>query len=395
MKRELVIILVIVLNYSYSQTVYKTMNRLPDTGQNTSYTTTFGEDADFTINPPGYSVNGNGTVTDSVTGLMWQQTDGGEMTIENAGVYCDTLALAGYTDWRLPDCHELFSILNHDRVNPAIDTTVFSASNAEYWWSSDKQANDSTKIWVTNAGGGVGNHPKAETVSAGGTKQFHVRAVRDIATPQVIASHFVLNANGTITDSLTGLVWQATTFADSLSWENALQLADTLNYAGYTDWRLPNIKELQSINDEQFINPSLNQGYFNIASNVKLWSSTTLPNHTTRAWYLDTRFGVTTYAEKTTKQVVVCVRNASVPTNIVSLAETAGDIIIYPNPFVNTIHFSKPIANTYYRLMNISGLVVCAGKVSETVEVPDLQSGIYIMQVLTPFNSIYKTLIKN
>ena len=34
----------------------------------TSYTSTFGEDADYTINPPAYTVNGNGTVTDQVTG---------------------------------------------------------------------------------------------------------------------------------------------------------------------------------------------------------------------------------------------------------------------------------------------------------------------------------------
>ena len=168
-----------------AQPILKTMMRLPDTGQTTSYTTTFGEDADYNFNKPFFILNGNGTVTDTNTTLMWQQTDGGEMTIENAIIYSDTLTLGGYTNWRLPNCHELFSILNHDKANPAIDTNYFTHTLAEYWWSNQRQANDSTKVWVTNAGGGVGNHPKTETISAGGIKRFHARAVRDVVAPNI------------------------------------------------------------------------------------------------------------------------------------------------------------------------------------------------------------------
>jgi len=53
---------------------------LPDTGQTHHYTQTFGEDSDFSGRGPSYADNGDGTVTDKVTGLMWQKTDGGEMT---------------------------------------------------------------------------------------------------------------------------------------------------------------------------------------------------------------------------------------------------------------------------------------------------------------------------
>ena len=62
--------------------------KLPDTGQTEHYTATYGEDADYLINPPSFTDNGNGTITDNITGLMWQKTDGGEMTYENAAVYC-------------------------------------------------------------------------------------------------------------------------------------------------------------------------------------------------------------------------------------------------------------------------------------------------------------------
>jgi hypothetical protein len=110
----------------FSQSVLKTMKRLPDTGQNTSYTGTFGEDNDYSINTPFFIDNGNGTVTDTITGLIWQKSDGGEMTIENATTYCSNLILGSETDWRLPNAHELFSIMNLQYSNPSLDASVFT-----------------------------------------------------------------------------------------------------------------------------------------------------------------------------------------------------------------------------------------------------------------------------
>lgn len=88
------------------------VRKLPDTGQATDYTPVFGEDSDYPINFPSYGVSGYGTVTDHITGLMWQRSDGGEMTFEQALTYCDSLTLGGYTDWRIPTGRELsgFSI---------------------------------------------------------------------------------------------------------------------------------------------------------------------------------------------------------------------------------------------------------------------------------------------
>jgi len=311
-----ILIFLLIGNISIGQIVSKTMLRLPDTGQNTSYTATFGEDNDYSINTPFFINNGNGTVTDTITGLMWQKADGGEMTIENAYLYCDTLTLGGYSDWRLPTPHEAFSILNHQYANPSIDITVFTTSAAEYWWTIKHQPNDTTKVWATNAGGGIGNHPKTETISAGGTKHFHVRAVRNRLTSVPIVNHFTDNGNGTITDILTNLVWQKVPYKDSLTWEDALKYADTLTLAGVSKWRLPNIKELQSINDEGLINPSVNTIFFTNIGVKKYWTSTTLPNQTTKAWYMETQYGVTTYDNKTSKLSVFCVRGGNVKTDV-------------------------------------------------------------------------------
>ena len=397
MKKIIIFIqLVFIASISFGQSVSKTMLRLSDTGENTSYTTTFGEDADYTINAPFFINNGNGTVTDTITGLMWQKTDGGEMTIENAIIYCDTLTLGGYNDWRLPTAHEAFSINNLQYVNPALDPTVFTTTAAQYWWTNNRQANDSAVVWVTNAGGGVGNHPKSEAVSAGGTKIFDVRAVRNIHTPLVIPNHFTDNGNGTITDNLTNLIWQKVPYYDTLTWEDALKYADTLSLTGIKDWRLPNIKELESINDERLINPSVNTNYFNTIGVKKYWSSTTLPNQTLKAWYLQTLYGITTYDLKTAKDNVICVRGNQNVVSSVNEFSASSAVKIFPNPAVKLVNITTP-QQSLIEITNIQGQSIkkiFTDKTSTTIDISGYAKGIYFVKVKTANNIIVKRFIK-
>ena len=292
------------------------MTNLPDTGQTISYTGTFGEDSDYTIHPPAYVNNGNGTVSDRVTGLMWQQTDGGEMTWQNATNYAATNNLAGYNDWRLPNSHELYSLTKQGALNPAIDTNFFTITTAEYWWSSDVQY--ATNAWAVNAGGGIGPHAMSATISAGGTKRFDVRCVRGAAAPATTSPihHFVNNGNGTITDTDTGLMWQQGEISAATNWEGALSYAASLTLGSNTDWRVPNIKELQSINDETLVNPSVDTNYFPGATASYYWSSTSMFNLTNVAWYLDCMYGITTYTDKTNGLLLRCVRGGT--TNVTS-----------------------------------------------------------------------------
>ena len=86
-----------------------------------------------------YTINGDGTVTDNVTGLMWQQEDDDNIrTWEEAVSYCENLFFppSKYSDWRLPDLQELRSIVAEDQYNPAIDTTSFPNTNSSNYWSS-------------------------------------------------------------------------------------------------------------------------------------------------------------------------------------------------------------------------------------------------------------------
>ena len=249
------------------------VRRVPDTGQRTDYTQTFGEDSDYLINPPSLTVNGDGTVADGVTGLLWQKTDGGEMTFAAAIAYCDTLTLGNQTDWRLPTAREVFGILHHDRLNPALDTSSFTKSAAEYWWSGDRRVDDSTRIWVANAGGGIGPHPMSETMSAGGTKRFHVRAVCDASPSGRVTARFRQEGDSTVTDQSTGLMWQRFRPPGTRTWEEALSYGESVNTGGYSDWRVPTIKELESLNDENRSNPSIDPAAFPGFAAGRYWSS--------------------------------------------------------------------------------------------------------------------------
>jgi hypothetical protein len=382
MKKALFVIPFLMLaRTSFAQSLSKTIARLSDTGQTISYTPTFGEDNDYMINSPSYTNNGNGTITDNVTGLMWQQVDGGEMTIENATIYCDNLILGGFSDWRLPNPIESFSILNHQNNNPAMNTTFFTASTAEYWWTNTYELNSTTKVWCTNAGGGIGNHPKSETISAGGIKRFHVRAVRDISLPTTLANHFTDNGDGTITDNLTELVWQKTPNIQTQNWENALVYAENLALAYVSDWRLPNIKELQSLNDESRTNPSINSSFFPSIGVNNYWSSTSLPNQTTNAWYLNTQFGISTYSSKTTANYVLCVRGISGTLSNSNIENELNDIHVFPNPFTSELILKNNSKTDYFELVNAHGKNIYAGKDIDKQDFSSLPNGIYFLKI--------------
>ena len=374
----------------FAQSVTKTIKLLPDTGQNTSYTTVFGEDNDYNINIPSFTNNNTGTVTDNITSLMWQQTDGGEMTIANAIIYADNLVLGGFSDWRLPSPIESFSILNHQNSNPAINTTFFTANLADYWWTNTFELNSTTKVWCTNAGGGIGNHPISETVSAGGTKKFHARCVRDVSSTTIIANHFTDNSDGTITDNLTQLVWQKVPNANIFSWENALAYAENLTIGTNSDWRLPNIKELQSLNDESRTNPSVNTTFFTGIGVKNYWSSTSLPNVITKAWYWNTTFGVTTYDIKTNTNYAICVRGN--PTFLAVNNVVKSKKIIYPNPFSEIIKIENVVDNDTYKLWNENGQLLFSGKNIENKNFSMLCVGVYFLQINDDAASKHKIL---
>jgi len=96
---------------------------------------------------PDFVDNGDGTVTDRVTDLMWiQAVDGVERDWESSIQYCETLQVAGHDDWKLPSNKELSSTIDLRKQRPAIDTRFFPDTDSKaYYWSRTPETRDAAR----------------------------------------------------------------------------------------------------------------------------------------------------------------------------------------------------------------------------------------------------------
>lgn len=115
--------------------------------------------------------DGDGMVTDTKTGLMWQQTTAPYLlNWDNAIAYCSRLRLSGYSDWRLPDRHELMSLVDAS-YTPTIHPDFFPDTAADWYWTSTTDASDTSNALVVPFGNHYG-------YSSHKTSSRYVRAVR-------------------------------------------------------------------------------------------------------------------------------------------------------------------------------------------------------------------------
>jgi len=252
----------------------------------------YGQDAQNANNTASYRDNRDGTVTDNLTHLMWQQTPPAEkVEWSDAQDYCESLSLAEHDDWRTPNLKELFSISDFTSGWPYIDIRFFNLNQTpelkqlQYW------SNNFYEVGATHGGAdsafGVNHgtgHIKAYPVGGDDGSGLppgasltakYVRCVRGNGYGN---NAFVDNGDGTVTDRSNGLMWSKDDSDAGVDWRNALAYADEKNaasYLGYSDWRLPNVKELQSIVDYSGKYPAIDTNYFNITDGDSyFWSST-------------------------------------------------------------------------------------------------------------------------
>ncbi|MBN2857643.1 MAG: DUF1566 domain-containing protein [Candidatus Delongbacteria bacterium] len=290
MKSAILKVLTVCLIAAVTESSYGQNYRIAGTGQTNSYDNSsvitaptagqpfYGQNSNHPGNEPAYTDNGDGTVTDNVTGLMWEKStdrngDGSvdyydKLTYSNALSGASSCTTGGYSDWRLPTIKELYSLIMYYGAEPNPEATTQGTAvpyiNTDYFTFAygDLSANErlidaqyaTSTIYVSTTMGGQTTmfgvnfaDGRIKGYPASSVKKYYVQYCRD--NTAYGTNQFVSNGDGTVTDSATGLMWMQNDNGTGLLWENALSYAENYTFAGYSDWRLPDAKELESIID--------------------------------------------------------------------------------------------------------------------------------------------------
>lgn len=173
--------------------------------------------------------------------LEWTQPDSSFISSWDDGIkYCDDLEYGGHDDWRLPLTKELHVIVKN-LENPSIK---------ELFWSSLTVPGNKDLAWSLNAHLYIDEAIK--------TSNLHVRCTRGdqspFLEPKPESGRFeIINLNGkeVILDSQSGIIWQ-NEYSKEYDWTDAMVFCERSEYAGFSDWRMPNMYELTSLINYQY-----------------------------------------------------------------------------------------------------------------------------------------------
>ncbi len=247
-------------------------------------------------------------VRDNVTQLMWQQAGRPEaVDWKTALDYCATLTFAGETDWRLPTRIELGSLVDHRRSQPAIDLTAFPSSPSTAFWSSSPSTTPG-EAWMVDFVMGY-SYPDRTVLTR------PARCVRDAVGTRQCHTFDVVESAGTVIDAATGLTWQRLIDSAPLSWDEAQAYCPSLGLPG-DGWRLPSMKELQTLVDDRRSEPAIDVASFPDTPPARedyFWTSTTMAGDQASVWLLGFQQGTSAYNGKkvggvTMRYLVRCVR---------------------------------------------------------------------------------------
>lgn len=245
------------------------------------------------------------TVTDTLTRLMWIQDAGFAefpLSWQEAAEAVEEMnadRTFGFNNWRLPERRELFSLISHAYVNPSLPKGhPFLNIFPGYYWTATPCVRFPRQAWYIHFGGGRvfkgmkhGSYLVWPVRSIAGESASGSRSdpMRPSESPRAESPH-------TVTDPRTKLAWtkHAGITDHPVTWSQALDIVREMNGQkayGYDDWRLPNIRELESITDMTAHSPAIiGRDFFR---NIKpfYWSSTTSVYDPAYAWTLYTEDG--------------------------------------------------------------------------------------------------------
>jgi hypothetical protein len=239
-------------------------------------------------NPASYDTGAPGVVVDRVTGLAWQRDVGASTYVwADALAACAALSLDGTGSgaWRLPSLLELVSIVDFTQASPAVDPDAFPSTPADSFWTSTPVAGSAGDAWYVNFSTGF---------SYQGHQAFLPLLVRCVRTGAAVAAR-------------PGLTWQVAESDGIFTFDQAGQSCAELA-GGAAGWRLPSMKELQSIVDVTRADPALDPAAFPGAGSFPLWTSSPLAGSTTDAWSVDFYLGAAATTDRGSTFRARCVR---------------------------------------------------------------------------------------
>ncbi len=251
-----------------------------------------------------YTDNGDGTVSDSQTKLVWQQAVQYPVTWPAAQSYCDALVLGGKNDWRLPTMAESQSIVDYSKTLPAADATKFPNNGGELWTAVPRPAgakygDAGGDYWSDQFGDGSMSF-RTPTYTATGAQC--VRGGLPVSAELI--NRFTVTATDVVLDNATGLTWQQTS-PGSYNWTNAQTYCSTLSLSG-TGWRLPSVRELSSLLDRSSTTNWIDATAFPGSAVAEFW--TNAPNGVSSANVVDFSLGKINFDTRTTAVPIRCVR---------------------------------------------------------------------------------------
>jgi len=221
-------------------------------------------------------IDTGGTVFDNITGLTWQKQSGPESdgNWSDAQTYCQDQGM------RLPTRRELLSIVNYGASFPA-SFDIFMNTAGEYWTSSEN-VKHKDNAWLVNFDGGF---------SSGYLNKTYYRHVLCVQGPEFPEPSIVEITEGIAKDNTTGYWWQKVAITGdsgaALTWEDALSACENSTLGEYTDWMLPDIKQLESLVNIRSSNDLVYDTNVFQDSYGSYWSSTTDASQIGTAWYVD------------------------------------------------------------------------------------------------------------
>lgn len=257
-------------------------------------------------NPASYTIDGiRDTVIDNLTGLMWQRTctpGQGRFAWSEAQEYCANLVYGGYSDWRLPSRIELVSLVDFTVGFPAMDTNVFPDPPNTSYWTSTQQSSIGHK-----------QDPQAYRVqfTDGGTLRYMVNVASQARCVRLgyldPESERYAVQNGTVVDTWRNLTWEQTASTTKFEWAQAQVHCGNLQLDG-GGWRVPSMKELQTLVDDTASTPQLDPTAFPNAPIDAYWTSSRYADKSTDAWWEPARWGEMETTPATSLALVRCVR---------------------------------------------------------------------------------------